>query len=57
MVKKDDAPKSFADLLDPKWAGKLVKAHPSYSGTIMNATQSSPAISAGTTSKSWPSSA
>src|SRR5438094_2760474 len=39
LVKKEDAPKSFADLLDPKWAGKLVKAHPGYSGTIMTATQ------------------
>jgi iron(III) transport system substrate-binding protein len=39
LVKKEDAPKSFADLLDPKWAGKLVKAHPAYSGTIMNSTQ------------------
>ena len=38
MVKKDEAPKSFADLLDPKWSGKMVKAHPAYSGTIMNAT-------------------
>ena len=38
LVKKEDAPKSFADLLDPKWKGKLVKAHPAYSGTIMNAT-------------------
>jgi len=38
MVKPEDAPKSFADLLDPKWAGKLVKAHPGYSGTIMTAT-------------------
>ncbi len=38
MVKAQDAPKSFADLLDPKWAGKMVKAHPSYSGTIMTAT-------------------
>ena len=38
LVKKEDAPKSFKDLLDPKWAGKMVKAHPSYSGTIMNAT-------------------
>jgi iron(III) transport system substrate-binding protein len=37
-VKKEEAPKSFADLLDPKWAGKLVKGHPAYSGTIMNAT-------------------
>ena len=37
-MKKEEAPKSFADLLDPKWAGKIVKAHPAYSGTIMNAT-------------------
>jgi iron(III) transport system substrate-binding protein len=39
LVKKEDAPKSFADLLDPKWSGKIVKAHPGYSGTIMTATQ------------------
>jgi iron(III) transport system substrate-binding protein len=38
LVKKEEAPKSFADLLDPKWAGKMVKAHPAYSGTIMNST-------------------
>src|SRR5215467_4986843 len=38
LVKAEDAPKSFADLLDPKWTGKLVKAHPGYSGTIMTAT-------------------
>jgi ABC-type Fe3+ transport system substrate-binding protein len=38
LVKAEDAPKSLADLLDPKWAGKMVKAHPSYSGTIMTAT-------------------
>lgn len=38
MVKPGEAPKSFADLLDPKWAGKMVKAHPSYSGTVMTAT-------------------
>jgi iron(III) transport system substrate-binding protein len=38
LVKREEAPKSFRDLLDPKWAGKLVKAHPAYSGTIMNAT-------------------
>jgi iron(III) transport system substrate-binding protein len=38
LVKAEDAPKSFADLLDPRWAGKMVKAHPAYSGTIMNAT-------------------
>jgi iron(III) transport system substrate-binding protein len=38
LVKKQDAPKSFADLLDPKWTGKILKAHPGYSGTIMTAT-------------------
>jgi iron(III) transport system substrate-binding protein len=38
LVKAGDAPKSFADLLDPKWAGRMVKAHPGYSGTIMTAT-------------------
>jgi iron(III) transport system substrate-binding protein len=38
LVKPQDAPKSFADLLDPKWTGKIVKAHPGYSGTILTAT-------------------
>jgi len=38
LVKAEDAPKSFADLLEPKWVGKMVKAHPGYSGTIMTAT-------------------
>jgi iron(III) transport system substrate-binding protein len=38
LVKAEEAPKSFADLLDPKWTGKIVKAHPGYSGTIMTAT-------------------
>jgi iron(III) transport system substrate-binding protein len=38
LVKREDAPKSFAELLDPKWAGKMVKAHPGFSGTIMTAT-------------------
>src|ERR1700752_1121034 len=38
LVKPEDTPKSFADLLDPKWAGKMVKGHPAYSGTIMTTT-------------------
>ena len=38
LVKPQDAPRSFADLLDPKWVGKIVKAHPGYSGTILTAT-------------------
>ena len=38
MVKAEDAPKSALDLLDPKWSGKIVKAHPGYSGSIMTAT-------------------
>ena len=38
LVKPEEAPKSYADLLDPKWIGKIVKAHPGYSGTIMTAT-------------------
>jgi iron(III) transport system substrate-binding protein len=38
LVKTEEAPQSFADLLDPRWQGKIVKAHPGYSGTIMTAT-------------------
>src|ERR1700723_151639 len=30
LVKPEDAPKGFKDLLDPKWAGKIVKGHPAY---------------------------
>src|SRR5437660_6494428 len=27
LVRPEDAPRSFADLLDPKWTGRIVKAH------------------------------
>jgi iron(III) transport system substrate-binding protein len=38
LVKPQDAPKSFADLLDPRWKGRIVKGRPDYSGTILTAT-------------------
>jgi iron(III) transport system substrate-binding protein len=38
LVKAEDAPKSHADLLNPKWKSRIVKAHPGYSGTIMTGT-------------------
>jgi len=38
LVRREDAPMSYADLLDPKWQGKIVKGHPGYSGAILTAT-------------------
>jgi iron(III) transport system substrate-binding protein len=38
LVKPEEAPKSFADLLDAKWKGRIVKSHPAYSGTTLTAT-------------------
>jgi len=38
LVKPEEAPKSWADLLDPKWKGKMVKGHPGYSGALTTAT-------------------
>jgi len=38
LVKPEDAPTTFADLLEPKWQGKIVKGNPGYSGTIFTAT-------------------
>jgi iron(III) transport system substrate-binding protein len=33
-VPAGEAPRTWKDLLDPKWRGKLVTAHPGYSGVI-----------------------
>ena len=33
-VSAAEAPKTWKDLLDPKWKGKMVTAHPGYSGVI-----------------------
>ena len=38
LVKDNEAPKSYADYLDPKWKGKMAKAHPGYSGTALTGT-------------------
>lgn len=34
-IAEKDAPKTWKDLLNPKWNGKEVSAHPGYSGIIM----------------------
>ena len=38
LVKAEEAPKSYADLLEAKWMGRIIKAHPAYAGSIMTAT-------------------
>jgi len=35
-VKAEDAPKKWADLLDPKWKGKVSTGHPAFSGYVGN---------------------
>jgi len=35
LVTEKDAPKTWKDLLNPRWSGKEVTAHPGYSGIIM----------------------
>jgi iron(III) transport system substrate-binding protein len=35
IVAEKDAPQTWKDLLNPKWSGKMVTAHPGYSGIIM----------------------
>ncbi len=34
IIPASEAPRTWKDLLDPKWKGKLVTAHPGYSGVI-----------------------
>ena len=34
IISAAEAPRTWKDLLDPKWKGKLVTAHPGYSGVI-----------------------
>ncbi len=34
-VPKAEAPRRWTDLLDPRWKGKLVHAHPGYSGVVV----------------------
>jgi iron(III) transport system substrate-binding protein len=34
IIPATEAPKTWKDLLDPKWKGKMVTAHPGYSGVI-----------------------
>ncbi len=36
LVAKADAPRTWKDLLDPKWKGKLVSAHPGYAGSAVS---------------------
>jgi iron(III) transport system substrate-binding protein len=38
LMKPADAPKTWKDLLKPQYKGKMVKAHPGYSGTVMTST-------------------
>jgi iron(III) transport system substrate-binding protein len=35
LVPAAEAPRSWRDLLDPKWRGKLVTAHPGYAGSVL----------------------
>lgn len=34
LMKPEDAPKSWTDLLDPKWKGKVSVGHPAFSGYV-----------------------
>ncbi|BDA83347.1 ABC transporter substrate-binding protein [Aureimonas sp. SA4125] len=38
LLPEADAPKTWTDLLDPKYKDRMVKAHPGYSGTVMTST-------------------
>lgn len=38
LMTEAEAPKTWEDLLDPRFKDKMVKAHPGYSGTVMTST-------------------
>lgn len=38
LIKPEDAPKTWQDLLKPEYKGKIVKSHPGYSGNTMTST-------------------
>lgn len=38
LVPAGQAPKAYRDLIDARWSGRLVKAHPAYSGATLTAT-------------------
>jgi iron(III) transport system substrate-binding protein len=35
LINAQELPKTWQDLLDPKWKGKMVSAHPGYSGSVV----------------------
>ena len=52
LLPEAEAPKTWTDLLDPRFKGKMVKAHPGYSGTVMTSTFVLTSCSAGSISRS-----
>lgn len=38
LVAPEDVPRRWTDFLDPRWRGRMAKAHPGYSGNIVTST-------------------